>query len=100
MILIPKHHAWRSDGYRRWIMSLPCAITGAPGCDPHHIKRPGFGGTTKASDVFCIPLSRTEHNQFHAMGWASWEESRNVDQRDIALRTIERAIIDGVLTLS
>jgi hypothetical protein len=90
---------FRSKRYTDWVKSLPSVVSGRPADDPHHIKCPGFGGTAKCSDLFTIPLTRDEHDEFHRIGWKSWEEKYAIDQRVAAMRTIELAIDQGVLTL-
>ena len=52
---------WRSWKYRRWIKSLPSAVSGQMGCDPCHTGPHPFW--VKASDATCIPLTREEHHE-------------------------------------
>ncbi len=91
---------WRSKKYLKWVKSLPCCICGAPSVydtsiDAHHITAPGLGkGTgTKISDVFSIPLCREHHSNAHN---ADGETARY--QMLLALRTIEKALNEGVLS--
>lgn len=88
---------WRSRLYLGWVKAQPSVISGLPADDPHHIKRPGFGGTVKCSDLFTIPLTRPEHDEFHRIGWKEWEAKYQVNQSDLVLQTIERAVRDGVI---
>ena len=88
----PKEDVWRCPDYLKWVRSLPSVVSGQPSDDAHHIKRPGFGGTVKCSDLFTIPLTREEHAHFHIMGWRTWEKTYHVCQKSAALRTIERAV--------
>lgn len=92
-----KKQAFKSKKYTDWVKSLPSCISGLPADDPHHIKRPGFSGGTKCSDLWTIPLTRAEHTEFHQIGWESWEKKYNVDQRELAMRTVEQAKAEGVL---
>jgi len=55
---------WRCYRYRQWIKSLPSAVSDAYGCDPCHTGPHPFG--IRASDATCIPLTRTEHDEFDA----------------------------------
>lgn len=55
---------WRSYRYRRWIKSLPSAVSGLMPCDPCHTGPHPFG--QKASDLTCIPLTPEEHRAFDA----------------------------------
>lgn len=88
---------FRSKKYTDWVKTQPSAISGRPADDPHHIKRPGFSGSVKCSDLWTIPLTHDEHAEFHSMGWRSWEAKHNVDQRELAMQTVERAKAEGVL---
>jgi len=92
-----KEESFRSREYISWVKSLPSIISGMPAHDAHHIKGRGYGGGVKVSDLMSIPLTRQEHTEFHAMGWKSWEAKYNVDQRDLVLKTIERALREGIL---
>lgn len=61
-MLIPKKNPVRDERYRRWISSLPCAITGVQGeTQCAHISRLGMG--IKASDKDTIPLSWQKHQE-------------------------------------
>ncbi len=85
--------------YLKWVVSLPSVISQVAGGHAHHIKRPGYCGGVKAPDIFSMPLTLEEHTDFHKMGWQSWEEKNNVDQRDLVLQTIELAVRDGIIKL-
>ena len=86
----------RSQKYLDWVKTLPSVISGRPADDAHHIKGHGYGGTTKPSDYFTIPLTRDEHTEFHNGGWQSWEAIYGSQWKFIA-QTLERAVRDGVL---
>lgn len=88
---------FRSKKYTDWVKSLPSVVSGRPADDPHHIKGNGFGGTTKPSDVFTIPLTRDEHDELHQMGWESWEQKHNIDQMRESMKTVELAVQTGIL---
>lgn len=86
---------FRSYPYRRWIASLPSAVSGNTPCDPCHTGPHPFG--QKADDRTCIPLTRDEHRQYdrdpaafcckyfldlptliqrlNAAWWAGWREA-------------------------
>jgi len=95
MLKIP---IYRSKRYRVYVSKLPCSISGVNGArnDPHHIKGRGFGGSCKCSDLFCIPLTHELHQEFHQIGWESFEQKYNFSQLEAALDTIEQAFADGV----
>lgn len=88
----------KSDAYLEYVRNLPSCISGRPSDDAHHIKGNGYGGTSKCSDIFTMPLTRDEHTILHNMGWLSWEREFG-SQFGYCLRTIEQAIRDGVLNL-
>lgn len=92
-----KQPTYRSVKYMKFVKSLPSCISGMPADDAHHIKVRGFGGTTKCSDLFTIPLTREEHSEFHRIGQSTWEELHG-QQLVFALRTIEAAFREGVFS--
>jgi len=89
-MLIPKIQPYRNKKYLDWVALQPSVISGKPADEGHHIKGHGYGGSVKPSDVFTFPLTREEHTEFHNIGWCSWEDKYNVDQRDLVLQTIEK----------
>ena len=88
---------FRSKKYMAWVKTLPSCVSGKSPCDAHHIKVPGFGGTSKPSDLFVIPLTRDEHQEFHQIGWTSFEDKYNIDQLREVLKTIELAAQTGII---
>ena len=65
---------WRSEAYRDFVISLPCALTGHLatdylGVDPHHEQRKGHGGkSTKACDSRMIPIRHDLHLRMETRG--------------------------------
>lgn len=94
-----KVQPFRSKKYREYVSSLPCCVTGERGGvnDPHHIKGRGYGSSTKCSDLFCIPMAHALHNEFHQIGWKSFEQKHNICQITVVLKTIDQAFADGAL---
>lgn len=92
-----KIQKYRSKKYRLYVSSLPCCLTGKinESNDPHHIKGRGFGGSSKCSDLFCIPLAHDLHQELHQIGWKSFERKHNFCQLVKVLETIEQAFADG-----
>lgn len=76
--------------YIKWIKEQPCVVTHRIACDPHHIKRPGFGQGMKCDDIFAIPLDREIHTEFHAVGWKTWEDKYNIDQYEECCKLIQK----------
>lgn len=61
--------------YRDFIKTLPCVVRGTYGVDPAHISthapqwgHVGRGKGTKASDRWCLPLCREEHDHQSTLG--------------------------------
>ena len=97
-VMFPKDDIWRSAKYLKWVKTLPSVVSGvAPAGDAHHIKVPGLGGTVKCCDAFAIPLTRGEHIDFHNIGRKTWERRHNICQKMAVLRTIEKALAEGIL---
>ena len=94
---LQKVKPWRSEKYKKWVRSQPCIITGRTDRNVcHHIIGCNMGGVigNKPSDLFTIPLDAEIHQRFH-----SCRKSIDIDQKAEALRTIERAIHDGILIM-
>lgn len=73
----------RNHKYRAWIRSLPSAVSGAHDCEAAHTGSDG-GMSMKASDYSCIPLTRMEHLQYHALGKKQFEALHGVDCEALA----------------
>lgn len=61
------------EKHKALIRQLPCCVTGRAGPnDPHHLlggpagKERAFG--RRATDRWCVPLSRTAHDELHRIG--------------------------------
>ncbi len=95
MTMFAKPVKWRSKKYLQWVKSLPCCICESTADDAHHIQARGLGKGmgTKISDVFSIPLCREHHSYAH--GVVGFQDEC---QMIAALRTIEKALNEGVLS--
>lgn len=71
--MFPKENRWRNKKYLAWVKEQPSIVSGQPAGDAHHVKGYGLSGGVVAPDWACIPLTREEHNAFHADPEA-WEE--------------------------
>lgn len=88
---------YRSKKYTKWVKSLPCFYSGHPADDPHHIIGYGMGGmATKASDMFCLPVSRSIHNDIHR-NHKEFEEKYS-PQIFAVQDTWQKAVKEGLLT--
>jgi hypothetical protein len=68
----------RDPDYKRWIRTLPSVVSGATGCDPAHTGSDG-GARQKASDDSCVPLTRAEHEEYHALGREAFARRYGLD---------------------
>ena len=86
--------------YTEWVKSLPSCVSLCPSDDPHHVSGVIPGGMgTKPHDLFCIPLTRVEHTSFHNIGKTLWEENYETNQAEEALKTINKALKDGLIDI-
>lgn len=87
----------RDAKYLRWVKSLPSVLSGLPADDAHHLIGHGYGGMgTKVSDYWTFPLTRTEHDELHRIGWKEWEAMYGSQWQHVA-ETMLRAKREGVL---
>lgn len=75
----------RNWKYRAWIRSLPSAVSGATGCEAAHTGDDG-GTAQKSSDYSCIPLTVSEHREYHQIGRTRFELRHGVSCRDLVRR--------------
>jgi hypothetical protein len=71
--------------YRAWIRSLPSAVSGVGPCQAAHTGSDG-GGSQKASDYSCLPLTFAEHAEYHSIGRAAFEVRHRINCREIVKR--------------
>ena len=89
-----------------FVRTLPCTVTGYVGeeVDPHHIKGYAYlthaGWGTKGSDILCIPLRHSYHNELHQIGWKSFEKKYNINQLEEAVGVILIAEKAGVISIN
>lgn len=90
---------FRSKKYLNWVKSQKSPISGMPADDPHHIIGRGQGGaSTKASDMFCFPLTRFEHTRLHNIGHKDWEYLYGCQWKYV-FETIKKAIKEGFFSI-
>lgn len=93
-----KQKPHRSANYIKWVKSLECCNCCAPAHDPHHIIGHGVGGAgTTASDLFAMPICRSEHSRLHHDP-KHWEEM-NGSQWEFVVATLNIAISKNVIDL-
>ena len=85
----------RDRKYLNWVKCLNCCVTGMPADDPHHIKGHGLGGTSPASDLFTMPMTREIHTHLHDIGWQSFE-NKHGSQIVYVAKTMGIAVKEGV----
>lgn len=97
---INKPKPWRSKKYTDWVKNLYCSASMQPADDPHHITGLLGGGTgTKTHDLFTMPLTRENHTELHSYGHKQWETMKGTVQAEAVLRTINKALNDGVIEI-
>lgn len=95
-MLRPKRRRWENKKYTRWVKAQPCACCQNPADDPHHLIGYGMGGmSTKAHDLFVIPLCRAHHDELHADPVAF--EEKYGSQLVLLFRFLDHAFAIGVL---
>ena len=94
----------KEKSYMNWVRSLPCAITGYEGeIDPSHLE--GMSWLTgkcagkKGHYLSCIPMRHKLHVELHRIGWKSFERKYNVNQLELAFKTILEAEKYGVINI-
>lgn len=91
---------FRSKKYMDWVKTQPSYIDCDQADDPHHIHGVhGLGGSVKPHDLFTIPLTRRQHTEAHAAGAESYFKDRGCTQAEAVIKTIDRAIRDGVIEI-
>ena len=92
-----------SKKYKDYVRSLPCCVSGYIGEEvaPHHVIGnswlTGKGMAKKGSDLMCIPIRQTLHNDLHNMGWRTFENLHNFSQLEAMIKTILQADRDGII---
>jgi hypothetical protein len=89
--------------YRDYVRTLPCCVSGYEGDEisPHHII--GYAWLTgkctskKGSDLTCIPLRQSLHQELHDNGYETFEKKYNVNQVELIVKTILQAEKDGII---
>ena len=65
------------------IRQLPSCVSGRKPCDPHHLRVTQERGVgMKATDQWCVPLTRDEHDHLHTLGSRrelGWFQERGIE---------------------
>lgn len=87
----------RSEAYLGWVRSLPCCGCGVQGrVHAHHCIADRYG-SSKHSDLACMPLCPDCHTGLHA-DWPAWEATHGAQWRHV-FQTLDRAASMGVLVV-
>ena len=77
--------------YVALIRQLPSCISGQRPCDPHHLRIKGERGVgLRATDRWCLPLTREEHMEVHRVG--SRREEQWFLDRGVQCHVLARAL--------
>jgi hypothetical protein len=89
----------RSERFMALVRKLPCCVCNAPPTsDPHHPHGVGYRGTSsKAPDLWVIPLCRGHHDELH-QDRVAWEEKYGSQFEFVAV-TLAHLWADGAITL-
>jgi hypothetical protein len=93
-----KEPQWRSAEYLAWVRSQPCRGCGVVGVLHAHHNIAHRYGSSKASDLWALPMCPKCHALLHS-DWPAWEESNNTQDRH-CLITLNAAAVAGVLELN
>lgn len=74
----PRKGPPRSEAYKAWIRTLPSLVSGLKPCEACHTGQDG-GMSMKASDYSCVPLTSTEHREYHRIGRRAFEKRYRVN---------------------
>jgi len=72
---VPKNKRIESLGHLRLVRAKSCVVCQKGEVDAHHLDSKGSGG----SDLSTVPLCRSHHREYHAMGLILFEEKYNVN---------------------
>jgi hypothetical protein len=89
----PRRGPTRDEDYKAWIRQQPSLVSGKTPCDACHTGSDG-GMSMKASDLSCVPLTRSEHQEYHRIGKAAFERQYGVCfAREVARLNAEWTIL-------
>ena len=91
----PKAKPRKNGSYLTWLHELPCCVTGKYGVQAAHTSFAspwhghwGRGKSTKASDLFALPMSPEEHDLSHSGKLGSERDywmSKGIDPHQLAI---------------
>lgn len=86
--------------YLNWVKSLPSCASMMPSDNAHHIINVlPSGMATKPHDFFTMPLVQNEHHLLHHKGARQWEQDNNINQAEEVLKTLNKAISNGLIEI-
>lgn len=88
----PKKRPEKRKNYLAWLHTLPCVITGQYGVEAAHTSfaspehgHYGRARSTKAADIFALPLCSYHHAASHSMNEEQWWAKQGKNPHEIAL---------------
>lgn len=82
------------EKYLAFVRKLPCCCCGKPGEVAHHPIQIGFGGkSTKAPDLWAIPMTAECHNRLH-LDINAWELVNGLQIKH-AMLTMTRYLLEA-----
>lgn len=88
----PKRRPAKKPAYLAFLHHLPCCVTGQYGVEASHLSfaspehaHYGRAKSTKAPDLFALPLSKEEHARSHAIGEEKYWRSVGIEPHALAL---------------
>lgn len=89
---IPKRRPAKKPAYLTFLHHLPCCITGQYGVEASHLSfaspdhgHYGRAKSTKAPDLFALPLCKEEHDRSHRIGEQQFWACAHIDPHELAL---------------
>lgn len=88
----PKRRPAKKPAYLAFLHHLPCCVTGQYGVEASHLSfaspehaHYGRAKSTKAPDLFALPLSKAEHERSHRIGEQQFWACSGINPHELAL---------------
>ena len=90
--VIPKRRPAKKPAYLAFLHHLPCCVSGQYGVEASHLSfaspdhaHYGRAKSTKAPDLFALPLSADQHALFHRIGEQQFWACAGINPHELAL---------------